>query len=134
MDKKFLKQYEVLYQKARTDFKVAKNILRDFEAGDIDLDLEVIMFHLQQSAEKLIKSLLDYNGIKYPYSHDLKTLINLSNDNSIIIPNGDKFVPLSVYAATGRYAVIHDDLDDIDKYVILINNLLEFVKSSIGIE
>ena len=54
----FLKQYEVLYKKAKTDLKVAKNILEDFENGDDELDLEVVMFHLQQSTEKLLKSLL----------------------------------------------------------------------------
>jgi hypothetical protein len=30
----FLRQYEILYKKARTDLKVAKNILEDFENGD----------------------------------------------------------------------------------------------------
>jgi len=37
----FLKQYEILYKKARTDLKVAKNILEDFENGDDELDIEV---------------------------------------------------------------------------------------------
>lgn len=52
----FLRQYEILLKKARTDLKVAKNILEDFEKGDEDLDLEVVMFHLQQSVEKLLIS------------------------------------------------------------------------------
>ena len=29
----FLRQYEILFKKARTDLKVAKNILEDFDSG-----------------------------------------------------------------------------------------------------
>ena len=54
----FLKQYEVLFKKAKTDLKAAKILLEKFEEGDEELDLETVMFHLQQCAEKLLKSLL----------------------------------------------------------------------------
>ena len=74
MGKEFLKQYEILLKKATVDLNTAKVILENFELGEIELDLEVIMFHLQQSSEKLIKSILDYNKIKFPYSHDIKEL------------------------------------------------------------
>ena len=65
MGKKFLKQYEILFKKATVDFNSAKVILYSFEKGTIELDMEVVFFHLQQSSEKLIKSLLDFHTIKF---------------------------------------------------------------------
>ena len=70
----FLKQQEILFRKARTDLKVAKNILRDFEGGDKDLDLEVVMFHLQQCVEKLLKSLASHNKVHIAKHMILKVL------------------------------------------------------------
>ncbi|MDQ7060704.1 MAG: HEPN domain-containing protein [Sulfurimonas sp.] len=81
----FLKQYEILLKKAKTDLKVAKNTLRDFENGDEDLDLEVIMFHLQQCAEKLLKTLLVYNKYHVVKTHDIEELILTMNDQQIVV-------------------------------------------------
>ena len=107
----FLRQYEILYKKARTDLKVAKNILEDFENGDDELDLEVIMFHLQQSTEKLIKALLAYNRLHFTKTHSIAYLLDAISQNSIeIIENAPKLIPLTEFAVEGRYAIIHDDL------------------------
>ncbi|MGL1893600.1 MAG: HEPN domain-containing protein [Spirochaetaceae bacterium] len=83
MAEKFLKQYELLLKKAKVDLKVAKNIFRDFIGGDDELDLEVVMFHLQQSTEKTLKSILDFNKIKFPRTHDIEVLINVAKENDI---------------------------------------------------
>lgn len=132
MATRFLKQYEILLKKAKVDFHTAQILLKSFNAGDTELELEIIFFHLQQSAEKLIKAILDLNKIKFPHTHDLKSLINLINANNIdIIENIILLVPLSEYAVEGRYAVIHDDLDDTDKYIEILDKLLEFVKKEI---
>jgi HEPN domain-containing protein len=128
----FLKQYEILFKKARTDLKVAKNILEDFENGDDELDLEVVMFHLQQCSEKLLKSILAFNKQHFLKTHDIKNLIFTCTENNIdLIDNINILIPLTDYAVEGRYAVIHDDLDDGDKYIKILNELLEFVKKEI---
>ncbi len=128
MGKEFLKQYEILLKKATVDLNTAKVILETFELGEIELDLEVIMFHLQQSSEKLIKSILDYNKIKFPYSHDIKELVNILNDNKIKLENVEKLIPLSIYSVNGRYSIIHDDLFDAEEYIKIIQSLLIYVK------
>jgi len=111
MAEKFLKQYEILLRKAVVDLNSSKVILLSFEEGKIELDLEVIFFHLQQSVEKLIKAILDFNKIKFPHTHDLKNLIDILDDNNLnfIKEDTDSILLLSQYAVEGRYAVVHDD-------------------------
>ncbi|WP_187759693.1 HEPN domain-containing protein [Thiospirochaeta perfilievii] len=127
MAEKFLKQYELLINKAKVDLKVAKNILRDFNNGDDELDLEVVMFHLQQSTEKILKSILDLNSIKFPRTHDIEELINLLKESKIDLNYNtiDKLIVLSDYAVEGRYGLIHDDMHDIDLFIGIISNLLD---------
>jgi len=113
----FLKQYEVLFKKAKTDLKAAKILLKSFEDGDEELDLETVMFHLQQCAEKLLKALLSYNGVHFSKTHDIEKLLNEIRKNKIEILNEiEELIDLSEYSVEGRYAVIYDDL------------LVEFVK------
>ena len=103
-----------------------------FDKGEFELDLEVVMFHLQQSSEKLLKVLLDYNSIRFPHSHDIEELIDLIRINQLeLIDDVDQLVPLTEYAVEGRYAVVHDDLDDTGKYIKVLDELLEFVRDKI---
>ncbi len=128
----FLKQYEVLFKKARTDLKAGKNLLADFENGDDELDLETIMFHLQQCAEKLIKALLDFNKLKFPHTHDIEILLILIKSNNIKIPlNTDILENLTDYAVEGRYAIVHDDIEDAHAYINLLEKLKIFVQITI---
>ena len=130
---KFLKQYEVLFKKARTDLKIAKIILKSFENGDDELDLETIMFHLQQCAEKLLKSLLAYNQHHFTKTHNIKELINALKKNSIeSIKNTETLIPLTYYAVEGRYAIIHDDIEDAHQYIELLEKFKLFVEEIIN--
>jgi HEPN domain-containing protein len=128
---KFLKQYEILFKKAVVDLNSAKVIWISFEQGNIELDMEVIFFHLQQCSEKFIKSLLDFYQIKFPRTHDLQSLINLLETHNIELNGIEKLLPLSVYAVEGRYAILHDDLDDVDRYIEIVDELLEIVRIQI---
>jgi HEPN domain-containing protein len=128
----FLRQYEILYKKARTDLKVAKNILEDFENGDNELDLEVIMFHLQQSVEKLLKALLAYNRLHFTKTHSIEYLLDAVYENNIeLIDNANELIPLTEFAVEGRYSIINDDLYDVDKYIKMVEELLLFVGEKI---
>jgi len=103
--------------------------LEDFENGDEELDMEVIMFHLQQSVEKLLKSLLAYNKLHFTKTHSIEYLLDTITENNIeIVENTDKLIPLSEFAVEGRYAIIHDDLNDTDEYIVIVDGLIEFVK------
>lgn len=125
----YLRQYEILYNKAKTDLFAAQILLEQFEKSETDLDLEIIFFHFQQCAEKLLKALLSKNGIDYPKLHDLEPLLKLINENNIIlITNRDLLIELNDYAVEGRYAVINDDLDKTNEYIHELISLLNNVK------
>jgi len=130
----FLKQYDVLYKKAKVDFNTAKVVLESFENGNIELDLEVVYFHLQQCTEKLFKSLLSFYKQHFTKTHDLLTLFNAIKQQNIKIDNIDIefLLPLSEYAVEGRYSIIHDDLNDTDMYIKILEDLLTFVKLEIA--
>ena len=121
---KYLKQYELLYKKAGVDFKAAQNLYEDFQKGDIELDLDVIFFHLQQAAEKLLKALLSFRQVNFPKIHDLEELINLIHHHSISVQlDSEKLIDLGDYAVEGRYSIIHDDFEDAKDYFDLIAKL-----------
>ena len=126
----FLKQYQILFKKAKVDLNSSKVILESFQKGSIELDLEVIFFHLQQASEKLIKALLDLNKTKFPHTHDLQLLHQLLLDKNIDFPaNVEELLPLSEYSVEGRYSIINDDLESVDKYIEIISDFRDFVES-----
>jgi HEPN domain-containing protein len=124
----FLKQYELLFKKAAVDLKAAQNLYSDFREGDIELDMEVVFFHLQQAAEKLIKALLSYNQVNFPKVHDLEELHKIIIKNHIIIHiEQEKLFDLGDYAVEGRYAVFHDDFEDAKDYIQMLLKLKDDV-------
>jgi HEPN domain-containing protein len=128
----FINQYELLFSKAKADFFAASILYDLFCKGNSELDLEVICFHLQQCAEKLMKAVLSKKKIYFPRIHDLETLLMLINNNNIgFNPDRDLLIELNDYAVEGRYAVIHDDLDDIPAIFILIEDMMKEVNSII---
>ena len=132
MAKKLLKPYELLLFKGEEDLIASKYLLDGFNNHNLELKLDIIFFHMQQSLEKLIKCLLDLNGIKFPHIHDLDELIVLLNDNNIIIHDMvHELLPLSIFAVNGRYAIINDDLSDAEKYINILDEILAFVKAEI---
>ena len=128
----FLRQYEILLKKAKADLKAAKILLKNFEAGDEEIDIEIVMFHLQQCAEKFLKSLLSYHGKHLTKTHDIERLLEELKERDIkITDNTEMLIDLSEYAVEGRYAIIHDTMEDLDKYIETLENLRRFVEKKI---
>ena len=128
----FMKQYKILLKKAKVDLRVVKNLYEDFSHGDEELDLEVIMFHAQQSSEKLLKTLLSYAEVHVTKTHDIKTLITLIRENQIeILDEIECLIPLTYYAVEGRYSILHDDIEDAEKYIRYLEKLLIFVTQKV---
>jgi HEPN domain-containing protein len=114
---KLTPQHELLFNKSRADYQAAGILFKSFNDGNTELDLDIILFHLQQSAEKAFKAILSKYEIHYPKTHDLESLINLLNVNQISMTiDRDIFLELSDYAVEGRYSIIHDDIENIQSF------------------
>lgn len=117
---------EMFLYKAIIDLNSAKYLLDAYNQDKIDIDIEKIYFELQQSAEKLLKSILSKHQISFPKTHDIEQLINLCNENSIVFTdNIECLIELSDYAVEGRYSTIHDDINESDKYCKIIEQLIK---------
>ncbi|HAJ78337.1 MAG TPA: hypothetical protein DCO75_01075 [Fibrobacteres bacterium] len=104
MPHNLIRQYKVLYTKAIADVQLAKIAI---SSGDKDIDDATIVFHLQQAAEKLLKSLLAFNGIHFEKIHDLTLLVKECTENGINLPEySSSFSILNPFAIIGRYGII----------------------------
>jgi HEPN domain-containing protein len=76
-----------------------------------DVYLEDLCFQAQQAAEKAIKAVLIDAEIRFPYTHDLATLLSLVEKEGIQIPeNIRRSAGLTGYAIIGRYPVISEQV------------------------
>ena len=65
---------------------------REFSRGTLDeMELNGIAYHLQQSIELAIKHHLEINGVQYPFTHNINTLIQLVEDNNLDIKFPEMF-------------------------------------------
>jgi HEPN domain-containing protein len=106
----------------RSTLEVARGLIlkadNDLKAVRIgiqhDVPLDTIAFHVQQSAEKMLKALLALRGVDYPLTHDLRVLLNLAVKE---VPGLDSFreriIAFNPYAVELRYDVIELDREEI---------------------
>ena len=97
-----LERAELLLAKAKDDEILLEEILSNEKVRD-----EIIGFHAQQAAEKLLKALLMAKNIPYRRTHDLRELIDLVKDNGIEFPESLMEIrTLSPFAVEFRYDYI----------------------------
>ena len=117
--------------KAIVDLNSAKHLLEAFNADEIEIDIEKIYFELQQSGEKLLKSMLSREAIRFPKSHDIEQIIELCEENEIVlVENIGYLIELNDYAVEGRYSIIHDDINEADRYIVVLEALLKSIKNN----
>ena len=117
---------DMFLYKAIVDLNSARYLLEAFNEDKIDIDIEKIYFELQQSAEKLLKSILSKHAITFPKSHDIEQILALCKQHGIeLIENVEVLIELSDYAVEGRYSIIHDDLNESEKYIEIIEKLIK---------
>jgi len=122
---------DMFLYKAIVDLNSGTYLLEAFNTDKIEIDIEKIYFELQQSAEKLLKSILCKNDIQFPKTHDIERLIELCEINNIVlVADVDTLIELSDYAVDGRYSIIHDDINEAEKYIVIINKLIVSIKAN----
>jgi HEPN domain-containing protein len=82
----------------------AKSNLVGTGQADPGVYLEDLCFHAQQAAEKAIKAVFIHRGLRFPYVHNLKRLLELLNRDGVKIPkyvwNAEDLTP---FAFEARY-------------------------------
>ena len=72
---------EKLLLKAEQDLAVLEKLKSESDIAD-----EILGFHAQQSAEKMLKSVLAFHQVKFPFTHRLTDLIDSINDLDLSFP------------------------------------------------
>jgi len=107
-----------------SDLEHAKAILetarRDLRAlrGMLDVEIfadEIFGFHAQQTVEKILKAWLSLLGIRFPKTHDLKTLIDLLEPRGVDTTSMLQFVDLNAFAVQYRYESLYQDEEALDR-------------------
>ncbi len=129
MEQNFLSQYQIFLKKGSVDLATAELVHVSFVNGNVELDEEVILFHLQQCAEKFMKALLDFNRVSITRTHDLYLLAEKLEDAHIAIPfDFEPLLRLNQFAVDGRYSVIPDTLKNIEEIISLLNDFERYLK------
>lgn len=82
---------------------------------DPQIPQEIVGFHAQQAAEKMLKAVLTFRYIEFPFTHRLSELIDLCRDNNILIPDKfDRIRFLTPFAVEFRYNLYQEEEDIID--------------------
>ena len=102
---KWREQALKLLEKAAQDEFVMDKLMTDSASPD-----EVIGFHGQQAAEKLLKAVLANAGVAYPITHRLAELIDLINDAGFRFPRHlDDIRFLTPFAVEFRYDILPEE-------------------------
>lgn len=129
MPAEFLHQYEIFIRKAHADLKSAEIL---FKADDVEIDISIVLFHLQQAAEKFLKALVSNHGTHFEKIHDLRRLIDLCHECGIVLPSYvEDFMELNPFAVEGRYSLIHDDMADVERFIDLLKQFEVFVATGL---
>ena len=117
----FKKNYQILIGKANTDLKSAEIL---YKSKDTEIDVEVILFHLQQAVEKYIKSILSYMNIHFSKTHDLLQLLDSINiDLELSNFEIDLISELNEYAVNGRYNYISEIIENLTDYFVIAEKI-----------
>jgi HEPN domain-containing protein len=97
------------------------------------VDDEVIGFHCQQAAEKILKALLSDLGVRFRKTHNIRSLMKLITDSGCPLPaefSGlEDFTP---FAVAYRYEVYEPDLSlDRDQARLKIRTLRRWVEAKL---
>ena len=113
-------KWQILLRKAKADFNAATILYR----GN-GMSKEVVMFHLEQAVEKLIKAVLDKNNINYAEIENLFELIKLSQERfDFDIEQLNLLGELNEYRFeeySENFGI--NDVDDINEYFNFVNEV-----------
>jgi HEPN domain-containing protein len=130
MSKTNLQAAQALLSKADSDWRIATIGIEH------DGPLDAVCFHLQQTAEKLLKALMTSRGIEYPLTHDLRDLLVLAVSHFPKLESFRESLPqYSVYAVAMRYdATMWPSVEETREAYETVRQLREMAASLLPLE
>jgi HEPN domain-containing protein len=86
-------------EKAEHDLQAGELILREGDEAFHD----TACFHAQQSVEKYLKALLTHLNVEFPYTHDIRVLLQRVNSRMTLDIDIASLIALNRYAIQTRY-------------------------------
>lgn len=119
-----MKEHEALFTLALADL-----VLVEKNLGDPDIRPQILLFHLQQAAEKFLKALLSFSGLRFPRTHDLAELVFLCEKEArISFPEWvEELFILNPFAVEFRYGLPVHDVPDVFRLFKQVTALRDFV-------
>jgi HEPN domain-containing protein len=114
-------------RKAREDADVVEKLARDADVADA-----IVGFHAQQAVEKALKSVLAASGDDFPWTHDLRFLIERLNDLGVPLPSSlHEIRVLGPWAVEFRYGETINDPLDREQAIALSVNAVEWAENQL---
>jgi HEPN domain-containing protein len=119
---------EILRKKAQADFNAAVVLV----GADPPMDDETVGLHLQQAVEKAAKALLTWKDIRYPFTHDIDTLLQALTARGGPVPGRfSDLDTLTLFATQARYErVVPPGSFDRALFIELVRDFLVWTDTS----
>ena len=99
--------------------------------SDPEIATEILGFHAQQAAEKMLKAALAYHQIKILFTHRLTDLIDSLRDHGVVFPQDLEEVRyLTPFAVEFRYSILDEEDNeafDVQASLALLKRLRQWV-------
>lgn len=116
-----------LLRKAREDADAVEKLAPDQEIAD-----SVVGFHAQQAAEKAMKAVLAFRGDEFPWTHDLRHLMDRLEGVAMPLPDSLHEVrTLAPWAVEFRYGETIDDQLDREQALELVRGMIAWADVSV---
>jgi HEPN domain-containing protein len=122
-----LEEARLLLRKAREDADAVAKLAPDGNTADA-----IVGFHAQQAVEKALKAILAAFGEDFPWTHDLRYLIERLDEIETPLPSPLREVRvLAPWAVEFRYGETIDDSLDREQAIALSVNAVEWAESQV---
>ncbi len=127
MSRPDLEEALLLLRKAREDANAVEKLAPDAEIAD-----SVVGFHAQQAVEKALKAVLAAAGDDFPWTHDLRHLMDRLETIETPLPAALREVrTLGPWAVEFRYGETIDDLLEREQALALVSEVIEWAQAEI---
>jgi HEPN domain-containing protein len=118
---------QLLLRKAREDADAVSKLGEDPSIADA-----IVGFHAQQATEKALKAVLASSGDDFPWTHDLRHLIERLNDLGTTLPSSlHEIRMLGPWAVEFRYGETIDDPLDREQATELVTEAIAWAEAQI---